>query len=66
METLLLGFVTFVIIVIFLGVIFYLVENHLPMSEPFKVAIRVIVVIFVIVLLLALLLGKLPIFPWLK
>jgi hypothetical protein len=40
------------LILVICGVILYLVENELPISAPFKIAIRVIVVIFLIVFLM--------------
>ena len=44
--------ITLLLALIVFGVILYLVENFIPMSEPVKVIIRVIVVIILIVLLL--------------
>lgn len=44
--------ITLLLALIIFGVILYLVENYIPMSEPIKVVIRVIVVIFLIALLL--------------
>jgi hypothetical protein len=34
------------------GLILYLVENYIPMSDPIKVVIRVVVVLFLIIWLL--------------
>ena len=44
--------ITLLILVIVLGVALWFVENYLPMSPPFKMAIRVIVVLFLLVYLL--------------
>lgn len=41
-----------VITLVVVGLILYLIENYIPMSEPIKVVIRVIVVIALILYLL--------------
>lgn len=39
-------------VLVILGVVLYLVENFIPMSEPVKIVFRVVVVVILIVLLL--------------
>ena len=40
------------IVLIILGVVFYLVETYIPMSPPFKTILRIVVVILLILWLL--------------
>lgn len=44
--------ITALLALVVFGVILYLVENYIPMSEPIKVVVRVIVVIILIIFLL--------------
>ncbi|MET0787071.1 MAG: Thivi_2564 family membrane protein [Paenisporosarcina sp.] len=46
--------ITALIVLVIAGVCLYLVENYIPMSEPIKVVIRVVVVLFLIIYLLRL------------
>ena len=46
--------ITFLILLVILGVCLYLVENYIPMAEPFKIVIRVVVVLILIIYLLKL------------
>lgn len=46
--------VTFIILLVLLGVIFYLVNRFVPMSPVFKTTLNIISVIIVIFLILAL------------
>lgn len=41
-----------ILALIVLGAVMYLVENYIPMSDPFKIVLRVVVVIVLIVYLL--------------
>ena len=45
---------SFLLLLIVLGVVLYLVEQFIPMAQPFKIVIRVIVVLLLIVALLRL------------
>lgn len=45
---------TFIIALVVLGLGFYLVENYIPMSRPFKVVVRVVSVVILLFLVLAL------------
>lgn len=40
-------------VLVILGLVMYLVENYIPMSEPFRVVLRVVVVIILILFLLS-------------
>jgi len=44
--------ITALIVLVIAGVCLYLIENYVPMSEPIKVVIRVVVVLFLILYLL--------------
>lgn len=44
--------IQFLVLLIVMGVVLYLVETYLPMAEPFKVVIRLVVVLLLIVALL--------------
>lgn len=44
--------ITALIVLVVAGVCLYLIENYVPMSEPIKVVVRVIVILFLIVYLL--------------
>lgn len=44
--------ITFLILLVVVGVAMYLVENYIPMSEPFKIVFRVVVVLILIIYLL--------------
>jgi hypothetical protein len=46
------GLISIIVTLVVLGLILYLVENYLPMAEPFKVVLRVVVVIALILWLL--------------
>lgn len=48
------GLITAVVLLVVLGLALYLIEAYIPMSEPIKLVIRVIVVLFVCVYLLSL------------
>ncbi|MET0742963.1 MAG: Thivi_2564 family membrane protein [Microvirga sp.] len=45
---------SFLLLLIILGVVLYLVETYIPMSPPFKVVIRVVVILLLVVALLRL------------
>lgn len=47
--------ITFLVLVVVLGVVLYLVEQYLPMAPPFKVVARLVVVLILIFALLDLL-----------
>lgn len=46
--------ITFLLLLIVLGVALYLVENYIPMAPPFKTVIRVVVILILLVFLLRL------------
>jgi hypothetical protein len=47
------GLIEVVVVIVVLGVIMYLVENYVPMAQPFKVVLRVIVVLLLVLWLLS-------------
>lgn len=47
------GLVQFIVLLVVLGVVFWLIETYLPMSEPFKTLLRVVAVLVLILLLLS-------------
>lgn len=46
--------ITALLVIVLAGVALYLVEHYIPMSEPFKVVLKVVVVLFLILYLLQL------------
>jgi len=44
--------ITLLIVLVILGVCLYLVETYVPMAQPIKIIIRVVVVLFIVILLL--------------
>lgn len=46
--------IQFAVIVVVGGLIFWLIENYVPMSPPFKTVLRVVAVVILILLVLAL------------
>jgi hypothetical protein len=44
--------ITLLIVLVVVGLCLYLVENYVPMSEPIKVVLRVVVVLFLVIWLL--------------
>jgi hypothetical protein len=46
--------ISLLITLVIIGVVLYLLETYIPMSEPIKVLIRVVIVIFVCLYLLSL------------
>lgn len=44
--------ITLIVVLVIVGVCLYLVENYIPMSEPIKVVLRVVVVLVLILYLL--------------
>lgn len=44
--------ITALIVLVVAGVCLYLVENYIPLAEPIKIVIRVVVVLFLILYLL--------------
>lgn len=45
--------ITFIAVLVILGLVLYLIETLLPVAEPFKTAIRVVMVLFVVLYLLS-------------
>ena len=41
-----------VIVLVILGLALYLIETYIPMAQPFRIVIRVVVVLFVVIWLL--------------
>lgn len=44
--------ITLILVLVIVGVGLYLVENYIPMSEPIKIVIRVVVIILICLYLL--------------
>lgn len=44
--------ISLLILLVIVGVVLYLIENYIPMSDPIKVIIRVVIVIIVCLYLL--------------
>ena len=41
-----------VVVLVVIGLCLYLIENYIPMSEPIKLVIRVVVVLFLVLYIL--------------
>ena len=46
--------ITFLFVLVVLGVALYLVENYVPMAPPFRIVIRVVVIVYLVWYLLSL------------
>lgn len=46
--------ISFIVLLVVLGIIFYLVENFVPMSPPFKTVLRIVAVTILAFMVLAL------------
>jgi uncharacterized membrane protein len=44
--------ISLLIVLVVAGVVMYLIENYIPMAEPFRVVIRIVVVLLLILYLL--------------
>lgn len=44
--------ITAILVLVVLGVALYLIETYVPMSQPFKIIIRVVVIVFSVLWLL--------------
>jgi hypothetical protein len=53
-------FLPYLIVLIIGGVIFYFIESQVPMSEPFKLGVRLLAVVIVLVILYRLLTRAFP------
>lgn len=50
---------TALVVLVIVGICLYLVETYIPMAQPIKIVIRVIVVLFLVIWLLSLI-GVVP------
>jgi uncharacterized membrane protein len=45
--------ITVIVVLVVAGVVFYLVENYIPMSPPFKIVVRVVIILVLCLWLLS-------------
>jgi hypothetical protein len=55
------GLIELVMVLIVVGVLLYLVETYLPIAQPIKMIIRVVVILVIVLWLLRAFVGDIPI-----
>lgn len=48
-------FISIIVVLVVVGLLLYIVENYIPMPEPFKMVIRVLSVLFLFLYILSVL-----------